>query len=127
MSKTYRHRLNDIVQAAAKITQYTHGIDRETFKADGMRVDGVLYNLMIVGEAVKNIPNEMRAAFPSVRWRDISRFRDRLVHHYFKIDLDIVWEIIEVHLPLLSEKVAEALAGLDSESSEESELTSPDE
>lgn len=54
-------------------------IDVEQFKADDMRVDGVLHNLMTVGEAVKNIPDDMREQAPNVRWRDIGRFRDRVV------------------------------------------------
>jgi uncharacterized protein with HEPN domain len=60
---------------------------------------------MIVGEAVKNLPDELKAKSLDVQWRNIARFRDRVVHHYFSTNLDIVWEIVQIHLPALREQV----------------------
>ena len=109
MSRTYRLYLNDILKAIEKIDRYTQDIEIEVFKADDMRVDSVLHNLMIIGEAVKNIPDDVREKEPEVRWRDIGRFRDRVVHHYFAIDLDIIWEIVQDHLPPLLDYVTQLL------------------
>lgn len=80
MSRTTRLYLNDILKAADKIARFVESLDAETFKTDELRSDGVLYNLMIIGEAVKSLPDEMKSE--GVRWRDIARFRDRVVHHY---------------------------------------------
>jgi uncharacterized protein with HEPN domain len=109
MSRNYELYLRDILKAAERIAQYTANIDPEHFRSDDMRVDGVLFNLMTIGEAVKNIPDELQSQYPDIRWRDIGRFRDRIVHHYFGLDIDIVWEIVTVHLPLLKEFVEQLL------------------
>jgi uncharacterized protein with HEPN domain len=89
------------VRAIGRIEVLTKELDQSTFTADNHQVDGVLFNLMIIGEAVKNIPDEVRVQYPAIRWRDIGRFRDRVVHHYFALDMVIIWEIVSVHLPLL--------------------------
>lgn len=112
MSRNYELYLHDILKAASRIERYVDDIDKQTFAADDMRVDGVLFNLMTIGEAVKNIPDELRDRYPDVRWRDIGRFRDRVVHHYFGLDLDIVWEIVQQHLPLLVKFVEQLLEGI---------------
>jgi len=109
MSRTYKLYLNDILKAIDKIDRYTQDIEIDAFKADDMRVDSVLHNLMIIGEAVKNIPDDVREKEPEIRWRDIGRFRDRVVHHYFAIDLDIIWEIVQDHLPPLLNYVTQLL------------------
>lgn len=109
MSRSDELYLRDILESGARIQNYTKDLDVERFKEDELRVDGVLFNLMTIGEAIKNIPKDVQATYPEVRWRDISRFRDRIVHHYFRLDLDIVWEIVDVHLPILIEQVEKLL------------------
>lgn len=91
----------------------------EDFKADALRADAVLFNLMTIGEAVKNIPDEVRQRSPEIRWRDISRFRDRVVHHYFSLDLDIVWEIVTQHLAPLKSFADQLLSEIKAEESDE--------
>ena len=109
MPREYKLYLRDILKAVARIERYLVDVNEAAFKADELLVDGVLFNLMTVGEAVKNIPDELRKHHPEVRWRDIGRFRDRVVHHYFKLDLDIVWEIVDIHLPPLKKLVEQLL------------------
>jgi uncharacterized protein with HEPN domain len=109
MSRSHELYLRDIVKAGERIQRFVAGLDSDAFKQDDLRVDGVLFNLMIIGEAIKSIPDETQQKYPEVRWRDISRFRDRIVHHYFKLDLNIVWEIVDVHLPVLIEQVEKLL------------------
>jgi uncharacterized protein with HEPN domain len=92
MPRTFELYLRDILNAAERLDHYIQGMDEAAFKQDELRVDAVLFNLMLIGEAVKNIPENVRAEAPEVRWRDISRFRDRIVHHYFATDLGIIWE-----------------------------------
>lgn len=109
MPRSHEHYLKDILQAIERIQKYIAGIELEQFKSDEMRIDSVLHNLMIIGEAVKNIPDVMREQAPNIRWRDIGRFRDRVVHHYFSLEIGIVWEIITVHLPPLKIHVEKLL------------------
>jgi uncharacterized protein with HEPN domain len=87
-SKLY---LSDIVTAIENISRFTNGLDETAFIHDEMRLHSTLYNLMIIGEAVKNLPEGMQAKIADVPWRDIERFRDKLVHHYFSIRPTIVW------------------------------------
>ena len=68
--------------------------------------DAVARNLEIMGEAVKHLSAPMRARHPEVPWNKIASTRDRVIHGYFRVDLDIVWEIVEKELPALKEKLA---------------------
>ena len=93
--------LHDILIAIERIERYMDGMTLDALESDELKADGILFNLMTIGEAVKNIPDRVRSHAPDIRWRDISRFRDRIVHHYFSIDLVVIWEIVTIHLPPL--------------------------
>lgn len=112
MSRHDELYLNDILQAIQRIDKHVDSLALESFKADDLRTDAVLFNLMTIGEAVKNLPEDIRLRAPEIRWRDIGRFRDRVVHHYFSLDLDIVWEIVTTHLPPLKSFVAQLIEEL---------------
>lgn len=112
MSRTYELYLHDILEAVDRINRYLQGVDEQAFKRNDIRVDGIMFNLIIIGEAVKSIPADVQAHAPEVRWRDISRFRDRVVHHYFATDLGIVWEVVTVHIPILRTHVEKLLQAL---------------
>ncbi len=118
MSRSHELYLQDILTAYERIQRFTEELTLDAFKEDELRVDGVLFNLMTIGEAIKSIPQEEQDKYPDVRWKDISRFRDRVVHHYFTLDLDIVWEIVQVYLPVLAKQVKEMLREKDDDNHE---------
>ena len=93
--------LKDIRIAIENIERFTAGSDEASFTTDEMLLHSTLYNLMVTGEAIKNLPDEVQAKVPVVPWRDIERFRDKLVHHYFSIKPSIVWQIVHEDLPVL--------------------------
>lgn len=97
--------LNDIRTAIQNIETFTADIDEATFIKDEMRLHSTLYNLMVIGEAVKKLPDDIQARVSAVPWRDIERFRDKLVHHYFTIQPSIVWQILQEDLPPLKTAV----------------------
>ena len=107
MSKrTDQEFLSDIREALQRITTYVAGMAYESFVADTRTQDAVIRNLEILGEATKNLSEELRAKYPAVPWKNITRARDRLIHHYFGINLDIVWQIATVELPQVASQLA---------------------
>jgi len=89
----------DVREAMQRINAYTTGMDFDHFVGDVKTQDAVIRNLEIVGEAAKNLSDEFRAEYPSVPWKSMAGTRDRLIHQYFGVNLDIVWQIITTELP----------------------------
>ena len=99
--------LEDIREAIDKVRNYTAGPTRESFAQDNMRIDAVIRNLEIIGEAAKMVPESIRTRFPLVEWKKIAGLRDILAHHYFEVDLDIIWDILQNKLPELERELTE--------------------
>ena len=86
--------LTDMEDAVAKIEGWVREVSYENFAANQMLQDAVVRNLEILGEAAKNIPEEMRCRYPDIPWKRVAGFRDIAIHDYFGVDLEIVWKII---------------------------------
>jgi len=113
MPRDYKTCLEDISDAIGKIGRYTAGHTSETLAADEKTLDAVIRNLEVIGEATKNIPDDVRASYPEVEWRRIAGLRDILIHQYFGIDQDIVWDILQNKLPMLATQIKRILESLD--------------
>lgn len=107
--------LRDILEAIAKIEEYA-ARGREAFDADQLIQTWIVHHIAIIGEAARALPAEFRARFPEVPWRDIVGMRTILVHHYFDIDAEAVWAVVERDLPDLRHNVGAILEQLPSES-----------
>jgi len=101
--------LSDIHEAILRIELYIQHIDYESFLEDIKTQDAVVRNLEIIGEAAKNITDEFKEKHPQILWKDLAGIRDKLIHHYFGVNLEIIWTIIEEDLPLLKEKIRHIL------------------
>jgi uncharacterized protein with HEPN domain len=110
MSRNYQLFLEDIQMSCEKIIRYTKGLTVERFLADDKTFDAVVRNLTIIGEAVKHIPQAVRARHPQVEWSEIAGFRDIAVHEYFGIDEDILWDIIQNEVPSLLAQLTQIIA-----------------
>ena len=99
MSRDYVLYLEDILSSANKILKYAGDSSFEELIQDEMRVDAIVRNFEIIGEAAGNLPQEIREKYPSVEWRKISDFRNVLAHEYFGIDYNIMRDVIENKLP----------------------------
>jgi len=109
MSKrTDQEFVSDIREALQRITSYVTGMTYESFVADPKTQDAVVRNLEILGEATKNLSEEFRAKYAAVPWRSIAGARDRLIHHYFGTNLDIVWQIATAELPDVASQLGTA-------------------
>lgn len=90
-----------IVDAARRVLGHASGLDRDTFLKDGVRMDAVIYRIMVIGEGASRLSAATRERFPSVPWRAIIDQRNRLIHGYDQIRLDLLWELVSVHVPAL--------------------------
>jgi len=95
MSRDVNLFLEDMQMACEKVIRYVKDLKQKQFLKDEKTYDAVVRNLTIIGEAVKNVPQEIRALHPSIEWRKIAGFRDIAVHDYFGIDEDILWDIVQ--------------------------------
>ena len=109
MSRNYDLYLQDIVTAAARIASYVEGITRSEFEADRMRIDAVIRNLQIIGEAVKKIPDSTQKEYPNIPWQEIAGLRNRVTHVYFDVDINIIWDVVQFELPILKTQIQQIL------------------
>lgn len=93
--------LLDILLAARQAAIYAEGLDRKGFEASRLHQDAILRQLTIVGEAASRISEPFRESHPEVPWSSIRGFRNIVVHAYFEVDLDQVWQILQVDIPEL--------------------------
>lgn len=101
--------LGHIVEAINRILDYA-AAGEASFRSDLKTQDAIIRNFQVMGEAVKNVSAETRAGHPEVPWKDIAGMRDRVVHDYFGVSLDIVWDAISKHLPALRDSIRTLLA-----------------
>lgn len=97
--------IGDIREALAKIARYVVNMDEAAFLADEKTTDAVVRNLEIIGEAVKQLPDDFKAAHSKLSWSQMAGLRNRIVHDYAGLDLELIWEIIQHSLPDLSEQL----------------------
>ena len=109
MPRDYRVYLDDILEAASRIQSYTSGLTQAQFSTDLKTLDAVVRNLEIIGEAIKKIPDEVRAKHPDVEWKKIAGLRDILIHEYFGIDTEIIWDVTQNKLPSLAGQIKKIL------------------
>ena len=97
--------ISDMKEAIARVEEYTAGIDYQEFLDDKKTQDAVVLNIGIIGEAVKKLSGEFKRLNKDIEWKVIAGMRDKLVHDYFGVNLDILWDVVESKLPELKAKL----------------------
>ena len=106
MSRDYSLYIEDIKESCDRIIKYVAGLSREEFFSEQKTYDAVVRNLTVIGEAVKNLPDELRDELSEVEWTKIARFRDITVHRYWTLDETIIWDIVQNKVPELLANVS---------------------
>lgn len=91
--------VDDMIAAAEKIVNFIGGMTFDEFRADPKTFDAVVRNLEVIGEAAKSVPQEVRDRSSDIEWKKIAGLRDLLIHEYFGVDEDIVWDIVKNKVP----------------------------
>jgi uncharacterized protein with HEPN domain len=109
MPRDFNVFLKDILLAIKRIEEYTESISFDGFCDNQLVQDGVVRNLEIIGEAVKHLPKDIYKKYPSVEWKKIAGLRDILIHAYFGIDREIIWDVVSNKIPELKDQISRIL------------------
>lgn len=99
----------DIYAAAVKIEKFTKGLSFEDFVDNDLVSNAVIKNILVIGEATKNISDEFREKNPHIEWRKMAGMRDMMIHGYFSINYQIVWDVAQNKIPALKQQIQELL------------------
>jgi len=105
--------VEDVLEAIKVIEKFVEGMDFESFKEDDKTSSAVIRKFEIIGEATKNIPQSIKEKYPHIPWKEMAGFRDKLIHFYFGIKYDIVWDTIKLRLPELKKNIKKVLKDLE--------------
>ena len=97
--------LDDILICMEKIQSYLNGLTYEQFANDSKTQDAIIRNIEIIGEATKHLSDTIKSRYNHIPWKEIAGTRDRLIHGYFGVNIDIIWEIATIDIPILKAKI----------------------
>lgn len=101
--------LKDMLEAINAIEKFVEGLSLEEFKSDDKTSSAVIRKFEIIGEAAKNIPKGIKQKYPNIPWKEMTGFRNKLIHFYFGIKYEIVWDTIKIRLPELRNMIENIL------------------
>jgi uncharacterized protein with HEPN domain len=109
MNRTDEAFASDILKAASSISDYTRGVTKDDFLGNGIQDalvrDAVIRQVSIIGEAASKLSDAFCDMYPEIHWREVVGMRQIVIHHYWKLDLDVVWEAATEDIPALARQL----------------------
>ena len=107
--KDYSIFIKHILEAISNVEKFMKEIDKERFIKNEEKQSAVIRQIEIIGEATKNVPPHFRNKYPKVAWKEIAGTRDKIIHHYFGVDINEVWKIVKKDIPILKSQMKDIL------------------
>lgn len=99
--------IEHIIENITDIESFVKNIDKDKFLNNKEKQNAVIRSLEIIGEAVKNLPQNITNKYSNIPWKEIAGTRDKITHHYFGVDLELIWKIIKENIPELKKGILE--------------------
>ena len=115
MKKDLGDYIADILNAVREVEEFTEGMNFETFLTDKKTINAVIRSLEVMGEATKHIPEDVREQYPDIPWKRMAGIRDKLIHEYSGVDLEIIWSVIKEELPPIEPLIEKVLNDMEKE------------
>lgn len=106
MTREYSDYIQDIHDAIRDIKSFVKELDYNKFEKDQKTINAVIRSLEVIGEASKNISEEIKQKYPNVPWRGLAGMRDKLIHEYFGVDTEIIWKVVSEEIPEIESSMA---------------------
>lgn len=105
--------LRHVLDAISRIEAYTNDVNSEAFVKNNLLQDGVIRQIEIISEATKRLSKDIREQYPRIPWKDIVGMRDKLIHDYFGVDVDAVWDTVQKDIPVLKNDVKDIVIAVE--------------
>jgi uncharacterized protein with HEPN domain len=113
MKRSAELYMRDILQYMERAEGHIDALDFKEFRRDNRTCDAVIRCIEVIGEATKNIPDEIRNKYPSIPWRDMAGMRDKIIHGYFVVDFETIWLVVKEEIPKLKPMISRVLEDLE--------------
>ena len=113
IKRSVQLHLKDILEYMKRAEEHVRSISFEEFLKDNKTCDAVIRCIEVIGEAAKNIPDDIRDKYPFIPWRDMAGMRDKIIHGYFTVDFENVWLVVKEEIPKLKPMITRVLEDLE--------------
>ncbi len=115
MKRKFTFFIKDILESLESISNFIEGLDYQNFIEDDKTLSAVVRKIEIIGEATKNIPSSVTSKYTSIPWSDMAKMRDKVIHSYFGIDYQTIWNVVKIRFPEIRPELEKLLVELSSD------------